>query len=475
MRLWGKLRRYIQNEKGIALYVVLMVLVVISVLGLGLMGLTLNNAKMSSNERNQQSAYYIAEAGATKALNEISKEATCPPNLDKWDDEHEPYTFDESFGVTPTATIEIGPPSQDSDVYTYNLTSTGEIGKSKRIVKSTITLNCGNNKQDQEEESNVPIEILNDVAVFSNGNMEMITGVGNTESIGTNSNSITIGYGMEKFKGTIKAPNAKKSMVKMPYGMPNFDPTFTHIEKRDYILPTFPEFERGLPNEGTIHLSRGASNDKKIILNKDLYFNEIKLESGRTLTIDLNGQDRTIQIKNLNVPQGFIKIVGTQNNTKKLTLQIEEKFSVTGGSIINTNKNNKDLTIFYKGSQELNFGGNIKIFGSLYAKSSNIVFTNSGAIDGHIIMGGSKLTIKGGSSNNSKLILAPNAHVLLTEGGKVSGSIISNTFRSDGGASIEYEPFDEDELIPYYPPTEDSNGPGDSKPIIEPGPIREQG
>ncbi|MCC3356543.1 pilus assembly PilX N-terminal domain-containing protein [Bacillus sp. REN16] len=472
MRIPGNLRNYVQNEKGIALYVVLMVLVIISVLGLGIMGLTLNNAKMSSNEHNQQSAYYIAEAGATKALNEISKQATCPPNLNKWD--NKTYTFEKSFGEIPNATIKIGAPSKVTDVYTYNLTSTGEIGRNKRSVKNTFSLNCGSNNQDQDEESNVPIEILNDVAVFSNGVMEMITGVGATDSIGTNANSITIGYGMENFKGTIKAPNAQKSMVNMPYGMPNFKPTFTRIEKRNYILPPFPEFERGLPNEGTIHLSGGASNDKKIILNKNLYFNEIKLESGRTLTIDLNGQDRTIQVKNLNVSQGFIKIIGTQNNSKKLTLKIEENFSVTGSSTVNTNANSKDLNIFYKGSKELNFGGSVKIYGSLYAKSANMVLTGSGAINSHIIMGGNKLTIEGGSSNNSKLILAPNAHVLLTGGGKVYGSIISNTFRSDGGASIEFEKFEDDELIPYYPPTE-NNEPGDSKPIIEPGPIREQG
>lgn len=63
---------FIQNEKGIALVMVLLILTVMTILGLALMGLTLNNMKMSSGERTYQSTYYIAESGITYTLDIVN-------------------------------------------------------------------------------------------------------------------------------------------------------------------------------------------------------------------------------------------------------------------------------------------------------------------------------------------------------------------------------------------------------------------
>ena len=61
-----------QNEKGMALVVVLMVLVITSIMGVTVLGLAANNLKKSSVESNYQSTYYIAESGATYMMNDIS-------------------------------------------------------------------------------------------------------------------------------------------------------------------------------------------------------------------------------------------------------------------------------------------------------------------------------------------------------------------------------------------------------------------
>src|SRR4051794_9345830 len=74
MKQWFEDKKLKNNEHGIALISVIMVLVVVSVLGVSLMGLAATNLKMSTRERSDQSTYYIAESGATLMMNEVNKQ-----------------------------------------------------------------------------------------------------------------------------------------------------------------------------------------------------------------------------------------------------------------------------------------------------------------------------------------------------------------------------------------------------------------
>lgn len=453
-----RLHKYIQNENGVALYVVLLVLIVISLLGLGIMGLAVNNVKMSSNERNHQSAYYIAEAGATKVLSNISKNACTTDFEEQYLNKEIQYdSFKESFGEKPKASITIKPLANE----TYLLNSEGEIGKSKRTVESTFKINC-------EEDGKVPIEILSDLAVFSHGEMNLISTV--TGNIGTNSTangSIFIDWGMANYTGVINlAPGANpNNIIDTAYTMSGLKPTFNHMpEARLYTLPDFPNYPEGLPRHPNIYLS---GNMKEIInLTEDRFYNEIKLASDTSLTFHLN-QDRMIRVKSLELPQGHINITGNG----KLTLYIEDQFIMTGSSTINKNEPSDKLSIFYKGAKKLDFANDIRINGSLYTQNSDLNLGGSGAITGHILSGGSTITVGGGANLKSRVILAPSAFVHV-KNGTVKGSIICNTFKIDGGGRVIFEDFGEDELIPYYPPTEGSGG---SNSLIQIEPIREKG
>lgn len=65
----------IRQEKGYALYITLLTLLIVTVVGVSLLTLTMNTAIVTKSERNNQSAYYIAEAGLVETrahINEIA-------------------------------------------------------------------------------------------------------------------------------------------------------------------------------------------------------------------------------------------------------------------------------------------------------------------------------------------------------------------------------------------------------------------
>ena len=64
-KLFNELR-HMNNQKGYTLIIVVLAITVISILGLSILTYSSSSLKRSVNERNDQSAYYIAESGLTK-------------------------------------------------------------------------------------------------------------------------------------------------------------------------------------------------------------------------------------------------------------------------------------------------------------------------------------------------------------------------------------------------------------------------
>ncbi|MFK4997575.1 pilus assembly PilX N-terminal domain-containing protein [Bacillus sp. N9] len=64
---------FIRNETGYSLVSVLLLIVLLSVLGVGLVTMTTTSMKITAGERSDQSAYYIAEACLTVEMAEVEK------------------------------------------------------------------------------------------------------------------------------------------------------------------------------------------------------------------------------------------------------------------------------------------------------------------------------------------------------------------------------------------------------------------
>ena len=63
-----------EDEKGSGLVLTLMVLLVLSVLGVSIGALTLGSYRLSDANRDDTSAYYVAEAGAVAAYESIQSQ-----------------------------------------------------------------------------------------------------------------------------------------------------------------------------------------------------------------------------------------------------------------------------------------------------------------------------------------------------------------------------------------------------------------
>ncbi|WP_146548134.1 PilX N-terminal domain-containing pilus assembly protein [Rummeliibacillus suwonensis] len=194
------------NENGYTLIIAILTLVVISVLGLGLMNTTATTMKQSSSERENQSAYYIAESGVTQERVEIKKLAkeafdetkvaeAAYINALKDHQEPEPFDFQTEFiqtakakinsqytnllpntdptiindsdlkemsskvkytkqkGIEPTSTTTVKPDLQNStsQKLIYTIQSTGKIGENnKRSISQKIQISLDQNPGKKE-------------------------------------------------------------------------------------------------------------------------------------------------------------------------------------------------------------------------------------------------------------------------------------------------------------------------------------
>jgi Tfp pilus assembly protein PilV len=193
MRQWFEMNKMKGNEQGIALISVLIVLIVVSVLGVSLMGLAASNFKMSTGERTNQSTYYIAESGATYMMSEVTKEVkdayTITENQPDFYDEVESRltgatfsterdisSFTENFGQQPIAKVKV---EKDNLVEgKYKIISTGTIDNRTRTVEKEFNIRWVSKTA----------VVLPDAAIFVDNTIKIESGSAIINgSIGTNS------------------------------------------------------------------------------------------------------------------------------------------------------------------------------------------------------------------------------------------------------------------------------------------------
>ncbi|ARF16233.1 DUF7305 domain-containing protein [Sporosarcina ureae] len=474
-----------RNDKGYTLVVVLMVLVVMAVLGTSIIGLSLNNSKMTRGEQDDQSVFYIAESGVNYTLARINEIAiTTAPQFTKVDDETkffqmvsekirladiegdaENQQFEDLYGEIPKIIhVEIKE-AIDRDISKYEIRSTGKIGKKVRTVSQIITLNyevlpsIGNGQGGNNSDGNVgtdtptslpTIKVPDGTAVFVNGNISMPNGtiIG---SVGTNmkeKNSISLDGGAS-ISGNIFVPNGSESgALKKPDWMNTTIP----IGMRNLgmmKLPEFPEYPTySMPSnklvgnknvilDGGIYVNSGTK-DYTLNVTENMYLTTIKIENNNSLKIDVGDHNRIIVVDDINVLQGKIEVVGTG----KLTFMVKDEVYVKGS--IGNSGNPQQIGIFLQGSttnkpKNIVFSNETQIYGSFYAEDANVTMTGGSGIIGNILTGGKKVSLNGGAKAIPTLILAPNAAVNVSGGGNINGAIYADSFTADGGAKVTFK------------------------------------
>lgn len=150
------MKSVLKEQKGFALIIVIIGLALMSILGFAIIGVTASNFKMSKIDSRSQSAYYIAEAGLNKVMNDISKlaENNEYETADDFFEEIDAYfntqyddegnfiinDFEKNNNEIPKAIINIQEIIIDEDTKNYIIESVGKIGNSTRKVSTTIGL-----------------------------------------------------------------------------------------------------------------------------------------------------------------------------------------------------------------------------------------------------------------------------------------------------------------------------------------------
>lgn len=410
-----------KNRKGSSLVLVLMVFSVLMVLSTFIVGFMVTENKQSLYHQHKTQAYYIARGGAVAVEAAILKmdEAQIDKlnkELDKGEVEIDEISIDGNI-----ANVVV---KRDGDKLNIeSVASVRDVVEKVTKVMETETISTGS------------IEI--DLAIFSHGDIIFDNGTINGD-IGTNGDIRIINdsnptIGGKAFMTTSGEFDGPSWWLSKNWSEDREERRTSEIK---YLLPVFPNFPSNLDKKDNIKTAYDNTNP---IIKENGFYEQIEIESDRSMTIDATSKEITLLIKTLKIPQGTVRIIG--NN--KVNIYVEN-LNISGGSKINyidSNPGNpRNLTIYYNGNSELKVSGSQRISGNVYVEKANVNVTAGGAILGNIISGGNRVTINGGASIHTGLIYAPNSDVILSEGGSVFGAVISNTFKMSGGAKLEFKP-----------------------------------
>ncbi|MCG7336997.1 pilus assembly PilX N-terminal domain-containing protein [Sporosarcina sp. ACRSM] len=481
MRYYESIGFSIKNNRGFTLVGVLMVLVVLSIIGVSIITVASNSLKISSSEHDDQSVFYIAEAGATDRLYKI--EGNVKQAFETINDQYSSlnavekrlfnfeerfYTevkskmdtklkkmnvFEMSFGEQPQAEVIVIPVKTDGPLE-YKIESTGNIGQKTRTVIQEIIITL--DPPEIKDPPSNPIDYPEGIGVYIKENISLNSAIisGNIGILNAGANSITIGDGgvvgpgWSKFTGSIYVPIGSEGIaVKKPTWMSGI-PSAKGMEMRGFPgLPAFPKiptyprlngysFSTNLGGDG----SKLAGNTL-MILNQNSSLGTLKVGGSHQLIIDVGGTDRELVLDELDV-SGHADII--IKGTGKLTLYVKNKFTIAGSATLNAQAPNGKLEIYFGGSN-LHFNSDTRIYGSIFAEKANISVGGSDAIYGSILSGGSSFIVEGGGNIQPSLYFAPNAHFEVRSSGKVYGVIIGKSINVSGNGEVRYQkPFEDD-------------------------------
>ncbi|MFJ7661145.1 PilX N-terminal domain-containing pilus assembly protein [Lysinibacillus sp. NPDC097162] len=472
--------KYIKQEKGYSLILVVLLVALISILGISLLTLTSNSLKISTSERDDQSVFYIAEGGLNKTkknfeqlvlttydetrliFNKLPAKERTPEKfkahfVNAFDSSlntlPSSVTYEEQFKQNPIAEITVD--QVNLEPLQYKINSVGTLGNKNRIVAQTITIDLGNG-------TSTGSTFTNTSAIHAIKNIELGGGTFNGDVV-SDSGKISITQGGTNIKGKIGVTPENFSK---PSWMNISNEFIGNIAFPENILPSFPESlfsnlsskphtksiqvtidgkktQLNLDNNsikidggGNGNINGVAKFSGVLPLTQDMYLKNFTVASNRVLTIDVGDSDKNLYIDNFAFnEQGNFNIIGSG----KLNIYIKDSFKFMGSSTMNNSGSFENLNLYYNGSSNMEFAGDSRTKASIYVKTASIKIDGSGSIQGSIYSGGPSISIGGGSFNHNTYIYAPNAEVKLSGSGTVIGGIMAYNVKSSGNPTVTYQ------------------------------------
>lgn len=472
------LKHKIKKEEGSGLVLTLMVLLVLSVLGASVATVTMGSNRLGHATQDSNSAYYIAEAGANMAYEEIrqgvvnaydsNNELGVQTTIDSLPDKYN--NFDIQSGHQPEAHVSVSDPETEGSKKTYRITSTGKIGPSSRTVIKEFVVNWKKTPTGGGiSDSNFPLG----AAIIAKSKIDFRSGTitgdiyldsskPNTFVFGDNLGNITAEkistqytgdkedifvlenwmYNDDNFKKDIlnktsfnnkdKISWEEYSKVSESIIIPNYDafPTF-----KDELITNDQGNQYQVIRNNSIYIDNYVSDEYTLVVEKNYFVDTIRMAENRTLEIQANNKDVNLVVRNLDIAQGDIKILGDG----KVNFYVLESLNITGS--INENSDTDKFNLYYYGNSKMELSDASSVSGGIFIDHANLKLTGSGNITGPIVSNGLKVEIDGGSKNEI-FVMAPRAKTIFTGGGTVKGIVVSEEIELNGGATIQYAPYD---------------------------------
>lgn len=441
------------EEQGASLIFALLTMVVLSVLGMTLGTIAINNVRLTSQEQNYQAAFYIAEAGLNQAyleslmLVETNSERFNQSDLffNQFIDDLNSELHDNIYAeyeiisnVSPFAEIKVDRIEGSSNKKDITLVSRGYVGERSQEVTRTFTVTWN--------DLGVLPYIPENTAGMIQSNVTISTSINGDVYLNNNQDgSVVLGWG-SNINGTLFVPEGfTASLMMAPNNFGNFptvqpyalDETYASFQE---IISSFPAFNYPANKVEDIELKGGQN--RIMTITSDTYVERISIESDRTLTINTEGNTIDLYVDQLSVPQGNIVISGGG----VMNLYVSETFNIGqrnggGSSQLNTTGDTRQLNIYYSGSTPIQIGGGNAINGSLFNLQADMTLTSGFSFSGYLVSGGQSLNVQGGAKNDA-FIIAPKATVRIEQGGTIKGFIAANQLMTSGGATLSVEKID---------------------------------
>lgn len=369
------LNHKIKNEEGSGLILTLMVVLVLSVLGASVATMTMGSTRLGHATQDSNSAYYIAEAGANMAYEEIrqgvvnaynnNNELGVQATIDSLPDKYN--NFDMQSGHQPEAHVSVSESETEGDKKIYTITSTGKIGPSSRTVTQKFVLTW-KDKSIGGGIPNIPVGasiIAKNQIDFKGGSIEgdiYLDSLSKESFLLYNSGLTLPNKIYTNYTGSVEDifhidnrhedhPKTIVNNFKSVTEQRNINLDWDSIVIE---LPEYTNFSR-FPNElitnsegnqydviknNNIYVDNHVSNGYLLLLKDNNYFiNTLKVASDYTLKIETYDKIVNLVVRNLDIGQGHIEIIGDG----KVNLYVLEKLNINGS----INKNNNCL-IFIK-------------------------------------------------------------------------------------------------------------------------------
>lgn len=461
--------KMIKNEKGSTFVLVMMILIVFTLLATCILGLMSHSLDSTVDDRREQSAYYIAEAGLRQELLNIEDAIDAAKNdstdsdsffkdLDKSIVKTSYYdSFDEQYGETPKATIKVTKgavsTTEGQTAVTYVIRSTGNFSDgSKKTVVNTymVVYKAGTMKISAKYAL-----YAKDTVKLANGSIIGDLG-SDTEVIG----GIDFTGGNPSVSGFIYA--GKEEYFNILSWQKNNYHFISDAPEINYPMPIIEDAPDTMGYTLKPPVSSSANSGMEVIGNT--YIPSLALKSNSTYVIKVPKYDTTdekavntinIVIDELDLTGGKLlfeckdPITDLKEKMVKVNLYVTNHIWLSSSSALNCNKSGWDidkkneamshLDVYYYGPDKLSFNNDIGMCGDLYVTQADIVIDNGAVIHGNVVSGGANIVASGGTSTFAQMIYAPAAHVLMNGSGTFVGGVISQTCDMSGGAKIDYD------------------------------------